>query len=463
MSLPLARAARVLCFQFAAVVIALSVGCSRGISDEQKAVRAELRHALEEHDYVRAVELAARVVGASPQENTGWEQLAEAQLALGDIENAKETLATWRLNVRQPSAKFDEFTGDIAEREQNAPAAFEAWRKALAADAKNVSVLRKLARVQRAQRDSAAENATLTALLQIEERGADRMARALCLRRLHRWTEAFDDSRRAQELAGNDPDVVSGGKLFENLGKFLAEIRELDARLAVTPGDDQLLTDRALLFLRSEDPELALQDSEAAAKLAPWAMRPRLFRAIALIDLGREQECEQLGIDNRLRLAALTPEFLETIARLDSEISAERSTAELYITRGWQLNEIGQPKLALEDANKALEIDANSASACAESAYALAKLGRGEEAFEQIKRATELDANFSTAWFYRGELEMSRGDHTAAIQSFTRGLAIAQTPVALQKREECYRHVGLLAEADEDRRQREALDRGEIR
>ena len=53
------------------------------------------------------------------------------------------------------------------------------------------------------------------------------------------------------------------------MGKFLAEIRELDASLAVSPNDPGLLADRALMFLRSEDYELALEDSEEAAKLGP--------------------------------------------------------------------------------------------------------------------------------------------------------------------------------------------------
>ena len=136
------------------------------------------------------------------------------------------------------------------------------------------------------------------------------------------------------------PDVRRAAELFDRLTPFLSAIRALDARLAVTPGDDQLLADRALLFLRSEDAELALDDSEAAAKAAPWAMRPRLFQAIALRALGREADAEKLGVESGLRLNVLSPEFLETISRLDSEISVERQNAELYVARAWQLNEI---------------------------------------------------------------------------------------------------------------------------
>lgn len=427
-------------------------GCGRGLSPEEKAVRAELRQALREKSYDRAIELATRVVGSAPHDNGAWERLVRAQIGAGDFSGAKQSLQEWRSAVRKTSPKFDELTGDLASHDGDAALALQSWQKASARAPKNPRLLRKIARAHRAQSQWPEENAALTAVLDLEENATDRINRALCRRRMHRWTEALEDLRRAQELAPDDPDVRRGARLLERVGKFLAEVRELDARLAVTPTDDQLLADRAMIFLRSEDAELALEDSRGAAKLAPWAMRPRLLEAAALISLGQAEQCAKLGVDKELRFDSLTPEFLMTISRLDAEISVERSNAELYVARAWQLNDIGQPSLALEDAESAMRFDSNSAAARAESGYALAKLGRASEAFEHVRQATELDPNFSTAWHYRGELEISRGDCVAAIDSLSRALAINQTAAGLQKREECYRNVGLIAQADEDRR-----------
>jgi tetratricopeptide (TPR) repeat protein len=186
-------------------------------------------------------------------------------------------------------------------------------------------------------------------------------------------------------------------------------------------------------------------------------MRPKLFQALALIDLGRADECEKLAVHGQIRLEALTPEFLQTMARLDSEISAERNNAELYVARAWQLNEIGQPSLALQDAEMGARLDPKSAGACVEASYALTKLGRAADALQQIKRATELDENFSTAWHYRGELEMARGETLSAIESFTHAIEANQTVAALQKREQCYRKLGLLVKAEQDRKAQEEL------
>lgn len=429
-------------------------GCDRRAAQAETA-RAKVREAMHARSYEKAVALAHELIGFAPRENSSWEHLVRAQIRSRDLKGARQSLEKWRLLVRRPSAKWDELNGDLARKEQNPQLALEAWTKVHGAQPVKARLLRKIARLSRAQKWWQQEEAALTKLIARQDNATDRINRALCRRQMHRWTEAIEDCQRARELDPNDPEVRRGVKLFERLGKFFVEIRKLDARLAVTPDDEQLMTDRALLFLRSEDPELALADSKAAATMAPWAMRPRLCHAIALIQLNRAHESAALGIDPSLRLPALSPEFLQTMSRLDEEISVERARADLYVARAWQLNDIGQPTLALEDARSAEAADANSAGAAVEAAYALAKLGRADEAFAQIKIATERDSDYSTAWQYRGELEMSRGDHLAAIDSLTRALAINQTPFALQKREECYRQIGLFAKAEEDQR---ALD-----
>ena len=433
-------------------------GCNRPSSRERKALRAELNEALRQHSYGKATELARRLVKLNPQDNGTWDRLVQAQFGLGDPASTRQALEDWRRTVSKPSPKLEEYAGDFAVGQQDRPGAVQAWTKVLAVEPKNTRVLEKVARVEKDQHHWAEEDAAWTTYLEVEENAVARVNRALCRRRLHRWSDAFEDLRRAQELAPDDPDVRGGGKLFEQLGKFLAEIRELDAGLAISPNDPGLLADRALMFLRGEDYELALADSEEAVKFGPWAMRPKLFQALALIGLGRANECEKLAVQEFIRLDALTPEFLETISRLDSEISVERSNAELYVSRAWQLNEINQPALALQDAENAVRLNPKSAGAFAECSYALKKLGRADEALEQIKRATELEPNFSTAWQYRGELEMERGETLSAIESLSHAIEASPTVPALQKREQCYRRLGLLVKADQDRRALEELN-----
>ncbi len=435
----------------AAAMVLCSAGCRHRIPAEEKVARAELRHALQEHDYVHATQLASRIVGAHPKEDGAWARLVRAQIGTGDLPAAKQSLQDWRTIARRVSPKWEELTGNIAHRQKDPALALESWSEALAANPRNRRVLRKVAALQHAQGRWAEEETAYSALLALEESGADRMARALARRRLHRWDEALEDDRRARDLAPADPDVRRGSKVFASLAKVLPEIRALDARLAVAAGDDQLLADRALLFLKGEDNEMALADSQAAAAISPGAVRPRLFAALALQHLGRPGESRQLGLLGSIRPEEFTPEFLETISRLDAEISVQPENRDLRIARAWQLNDLDQPQLALDDANAALRTDPLSAAAAAECGYALAKLGQRDAAIEQVNHATELDANSATAWLYRGELELSRGDPDAAIASLTHALGISPLPAALEKRSESYRQLGLLAKAEEDR------------
>jgi tetratricopeptide (TPR) repeat protein len=443
----------------AGLIILALPACHRAGSKQEKALRADLQKAIDEQAYGRAVELARSYLKIKPQDNGTWDRLVRAELGLHDLSAVSQTLDDWRNTVPEPSLNLDEYAGDYAAAKNDDAWALAAWKRVADADPKNVRVWEKIARLEKRNHFWTKEETAWTAIIALQDNAVARINRALCRRRLHRWRDAFEDLDKARALAPEDPEVQRGAKLLERIGKSLNEIRELDSALAVSPTDVGLLTDRALLFLRAEDPELALEDAEAAGKIGTWAVRPKLFQALALIALGRPDECDKLGVNKTIRLETLTSEFLETVGRLDSEISAERNNAELYASRAWQLNEIGQPALALQDAQTAMQFDAKSAGACAEASYALTKLGRAEEALQQIEHATQLDPNFATAWQYRGELEMARGEILSAIDSFTHSLEATPTAIALQKREQCYRRLGLLVNAEQDRKAREELAR----
>jgi tetratricopeptide (TPR) repeat protein len=432
--------------------IFLLFSCQPQNGSEEKTLRTQLAHEMRHHSYQSAVPLARRVLRIAPQDQKVWKRLVQAQIGLHDLDGARVTLGDWRAQVRPLSARVDEFEGDISREEGDLSAALQSWRKSIAIQPKNRRVFAKVATLEQGEQRWTEAITDWTRALQVRDNAADRINRAICHRRLRQWPEAFEDLHHAQKLGPDDAEVQRWSRLFESISKFLDQVRELDARVAALPDDPGLLADRALFMTRMGDAELALDDSEQAIRLAPWAIRPKLFKALALVALNRARECESLSVRLPLRIESLTPEFLETISRMDVAISVERGNPDHYAARAWQLNEIGQPLLGFEDAQVAVRLDAKSASGWAEISYALTKLGRGQEALEKIKQATELDPQLITAWQYRGELEMAKGDNLAAIESLSRALAIEKTSAALQKREECYRRLGLRTRADEDHR-----------
>ncbi len=446
------------CIRPLTLIVALAVvtgsslsGCHRTITAEERSLRDELRHDLRTHSFAAALPLARKVLRFAPRDNGAWARLAQAQAGLHDFGGLRQTLADWRKAVRRTSPKFDEYRGDVAQASGHPEEALAAWRKAIAHKDPRQRVFVKIARVEEATGHWPEAAAAWSQALKIRRSVTALLQRAHCYRHLHKWEAARADLEQAAWLAPNDPKVQQANVDFAALAKFVAEVRDSDRQLATAPNDANLLADRALLFLRAQAPDLALDDATRAARLAPAAVRPKLFAMLALRALGREKEADRLGVRSA-QLETLTPDFLQTLRQLDVGIAADPNDAELRVNRAWQLNEIGQPQLALDDAEKAIALDARCAGAHAEASYALAKLGRDDQAYEQIKRATELDPNFSTAWQYRGELEMHRADYSAAVGSLTQALAINQTAVGLSRREECYRKLGLLAQAEADRK-----------
>ena len=419
---------------------------------QEKAQRRQLSHELHNHSYATAAPIARQLLQRKPHDERIWKQLLQAQLGLHDLEGAKQSLERWRSTIPKHSIRVEEFQGDIAREEKNHSTALSAWQKVIQQQPNNRRVRRKIAMFHQSLQQWGDAEVAWNEAMKLKETATERLNRAICRRRLHRWNEAFEDYRRATELGPDDPEVHRWSKVFEGLQGYKDQLGEFDAKLAILPDEIGLLSDRALLFLRSDDPEMALADCEHATKLAPWALRPKLFQGIALVQLGKTKQADAVGIRRPISLNSLTAEFLESASRLDLAIAVERTNSEHFIARSWQLNEIGQPKLAAQDAEAAVRLDQRSAGALTELAYALTKLGRAEEGYDKVRQATALDPNSAPAWQYRGELEMARGDYLTAVDSLSRAAGIHQSVAVLQKRAECYQRLGLNGRAEEDHR-----------
>ena len=114
--------------------------CHRAASKEEKALRAELRKALDEQNYERAVELARRHLKLRPQDNGTWDRLIRAQFGLRDLAAVSQSLDDWRNAVAEPTLKLDEYAGDYAAAKKDDAWAMAAWKKVAATDPKNLRV-----------------------------------------------------------------------------------------------------------------------------------------------------------------------------------------------------------------------------------------------------------------------------------------------------------------------------------
>src|SRR5215212_2435111 len=300
-------------------------GCQPESVRQEKALRRQLVHELRNHSYASAAPIARQLLQRKPADERLWKQLVHAQIGLQDFDGAKQSLQRWRTAVPKPSVRASEFEGDIARDERDYSTAFAAWDKVIQGQPNNRRVVEKSAVLHQSLQHWADAEKAWDAAIRLKETTSARLNRAVCRRRLHRWNEAFDDFEHAQRLGADDPEVRRWSKVFDGLQKYKQQIGELDAKVELLPEEVGLLSERALVFLRAEDFEMALEDGEHAAKLGPWALRPKLFQGIALVQLGKIRQLDALSLRRPLSLGSLSPEFLETASRLDLAIAVERT------------------------------------------------------------------------------------------------------------------------------------------
>lgn len=415
--------------------------------DDLKDLRAQLAAAEEKTDKPAVAEISRRILEGDPRDQAVWEKRVRALLELGDLERCKQALDQWEQPGSEVSIIATELSGDLAFEQKNYDEALRRWSAYLALKPDADGTLKKIAWVYELQTqwDKAAD--ALTKLIALEDSAGARVWRARCDLELRKWDAALADMAKANEIDASDEAVKQWLPQFETLQKSLPEIRVLDKKIAANSRQPALLLDRGLLCDDAQRYDLALEDAEAALKIAPESRRALLQKGYALLSLHRAGEAAKLHMV--VKETEVTDETLHKIDGLDAKISAKPDAASLT-ERARLCSDLEQYALAWEDADAAVTLDPRSADALVERGFASMKLGHPNDARPDFVRATELNPKNFVAWRSLGELEMERADYPAAIDFFTRSLKLHESPLVLQKREKCYRNSGHDREADQD-------------
>jgi tetratricopeptide (TPR) repeat protein len=106
---------------------------------------------------------------------------------------------------------------------------------------------------------------------------------------------------------------------------------------------------------------------------------------------------------------------------------------------GETLAEEGQEQAALEEFERAIELDPQRWRAIHNRGVSLAALGRRSEALREFDRTIRLNPRYATAHFNRGELRYEAGDLEGAIDDYTQALQLnPRDAVALNSRGHAY-------------------------
>jgi tetratricopeptide (TPR) repeat protein len=442
-----------------AVFLLLCVSNSLLGADQQVSqLRVQLETAEKAADKPAIVELSRRILAITPNDTDVWETLAQAQLDIEDFDRLEQTLDAWQKILRRPPAAIEDFRGSVCFKRKDYQCAERHWlaylaTKPPAADAATeYDNLANLCAAQERWEDHASYR---TKAIAAQDSAARRVSRACAFLRLHKWEAAYADMAKANKMEATDPEVKEWLPQFERLQGFLPQIKALDAQIAKSPNEVELLLERARLFTLSGRPLLALDDAQRALNLQPASMRARIQTAEALLDTGRPEDAAKLQVNDKLTRAGdkhVSEQALRDVGALDTRFLANPKDSDALVARSKILRELRQLTLALADARAALAINDKSADAHFEAAQDFDGLGQGKEALDQVRIATELDPKDPAKWFYRGVLERQRANFPAAIQSQTRSLEINESLVALTEREQCERRIGKINEADADLR-----------
>jgi hypothetical protein len=445
-------------------------------SPELQQLRGQLKKAQDAEDKPAIIELSRRIVGIVPNDAGTWNTLAQTQSETEELDGLERTLDAWQKAFKRPPAAIEDFRAGLCFKRKDYQCAEQHWLAFIATKpprtdiATDYDALAELCAEQARWADHAAYR---TKAIAAQDTAARRVLRAVAFLRLHNWDAAYADMAKANKMDATDPQVKEWLPQFEQLQKFLPQIKPLDAQIAKSPDDPAvagLLLERARVFILAGRPLLAIDDAERAFKLQPSSMRARIELAEALLDAGQAENAQKLEVDRYLRrgedkLATASPsggghvsdETLRELGTLDARLSANPKDADALVARAKILRELRQFTLALADANAGLAINDKSAAAHFEAAQDLDGLDRQKEALLHGGIATELDPNDSNMWLFRGVLERQRADFAGAVASQTRSIEINESLVALSEREQCERRIGKTAEADADLRRIQQL------
>jgi len=397
-------------------------------------------------------ELSRRILLLDPRNPEIWEKMARAQFEVGDVDRCEQTLASWEESLSAHPPVLDALYGDVAFARGDHPKALQFWSAYLAAKPGDAATLEKIAWSQESDGRWDGAIQALTERIAAKETPGVLVWRARCYLRARNWDAAFADIERAAKLDPANDSVKAWLPRFELLRTVLPDIKNM----AVPPGaaGANKLLDRALLFGRADQYDLALQDDETALKDAPDSRRALLQKCSALLALNRRDDAAKLNLNILVPKRNFAEKALREIGGLDAQIENEpKEPNGLLVERAVKCNEIDQFTLALQDTATVEESgarDALFAKALTEEGYALEKLDRKEKGMKKFIEATDLDPKNALAWRFRGEAEMLRANYPPAIDFLSKSLALEEVAPVFAERAKCYRATGKLLEANWD-------------
>lgn len=209
-----------------------------------------------------------------------------------------------------------------------------------------------------------------------------------------------------------------------------------------------ILNDRAVAYVRANQPKLALEDYNRAVQL--FAEYPAAYnnRGNLLVALGQPAEAIKdfdraillapgyaAAYSNRANARLKLGQTSEAIPDFTRAIELLPANAAPLSGRGLAQLITGKPHAAIRDFSRAVNADARFASAYRNRAEARLSVGQTEEAIEDLSRAIAFDVSNAEIYVVRGYAYLAAANTASAIKDFARAIELdARSVTAYQAR-----------------------------
>jgi tetratricopeptide (TPR) repeat protein len=258
---------------------------------------------------------------------------------------------------------------------------------------------------------------------------------------LGRLDEALADASTVIELDPNYPDYYfDRADVRRKLGDLAGAISDYDAAIPLTPPFYELHYNRGDLRAEVGDLAGAIADFRYVVVLEPDQIDARVNLVSLLLETGGHADAR---------------------AHLDEGLLLHPDDARLLHLRGLLALEQGDPAAARRDFNRALAADARLVPALASRAALAHDSGDLDTATADLTAAIDQDATNPDLLYNRGFVHQSAGRWGAAVQDYSRALALpgADRAELLRQRAHCHAQLGEAAASHADREAVEALSR----
>jgi tetratricopeptide (TPR) repeat protein len=252
-----------------------------------------------------------------------------------------------------------------------------------------------------------------------------------------RLDDAKDEFNRALKLEPENSTSRFRLAITHRRGReFAMAAKELDTIAAADPEYPGLALERGALFQETGETSKALAMYNEALKKAPEDIDLKLRVASTQVINGQPQQAikllrEVLGkrpqsaeVNHFLgRALLLSGETIpEALRLLQNAAQFDPNRAEYQLFVAWAANSNGQPSIAEEAINKALELDENLGDAYWQRGVWLLKKGASADALKELNRALELNPSRFEAYASIAQCMIDQVKPTEAISAWNRAI-----------------------------------------